>query len=411
MERTRVHYIDGLRACAVLGVIACHAALLMPAWASITTVSAGVPWYWLGHALVDGAHGVDLFFVLSGFCLAYPTLARIQRDGSSAFDLARFATHRLVRILPPYVLSIAVFSVFAAAAYLHSGGFTFPEAGHVSAADYFRQFLFLDRGTTMVNSNFWTLAVEFRWYFIFPLCLAAWVWAPRLLGVLIVGAVVLYSQTRLYTIDLGVLPAFLLGIVAADWHLRRHSIVRYALPLAGMALVVGVLTEPWATMPGPDGLVFRSFFLQSNFGWQLAAFFFVLAAGRDGLLKRLLSIPALVSAGVASYSIYLMHAPLMFIAASRLSHVSPPVAFGALAVVGIASGYLFWWVAERRFTEDPGRAAWHGRVAPLVCRIFDGLAVPSVVQLAPARAGAPAVPRDVVPRVVPRADVREPERV
>src|ERR1700728_4215260 len=100
----RVEYIDGLRACAVLGVLFCHAALLMPAWASIAVSSTGAPLYWLGHALVEGAHGVGLFFVLSGLCLSYPTIKRLRQNGSAQFDLVRFAAHRIVRIFPPYLI-------------------------------------------------------------------------------------------------------------------------------------------------------------------------------------------------------------------------------------------------------------------------------------------------------------------
>ena len=371
----RTSYIDGLRGCAVLGVIFCHAALLMPAWANIETVSSGVPWYWLGHALVDGSHGVDLFFVLSGFCLAYPTLQRVHAERLASFDVARFATHRLVRILPPYYLSIVVFAGFALFAWVHSGSFSFPEAGKVPALDILRQMFFFDRGTTMVNSNFWTLAVEFRWYFIFPICLLLWVRAPRVFGVLIAALVVLYWQTRLYSIDLGVLPAFLLGIVAADWQIRDHPIRRYALPLTALAIAIALLIEPLTTMPGPDGVVYQSFFLQSNFGWHLAAFFFVLAAGYNGWLKKALSNPAIVATGIASYSIYLMQGPVMIVAAPRLAAIKAPFVFALLVCIALVAGFAFWWCVEKSFSQGPSRARWHAFVSPYVLRVFAWLRV------------------------------------
>jgi peptidoglycan/LPS O-acetylase OafA/YrhL len=382
LQRTsRVPYIDGLRACAVIGVICCHSALLMPAWGNIAATSTGIPWYWLGHALVDGAHGVDLFFVLSGFCLSYPTLARIHREGSAPFDLVRFATHRFVRIFPPYVLSIVVFAAFGLAIFAHSGTFEFPEAGHVSALDVARQILFLDRGTTMVNSNFWTLAVEFRWYFIFPACLALWLWGGRIYLVAILAVVVLYAQTRVYNIDLGVLPAFLLGIVAADIQIRDLPIRRYALLLTPVALVAAILTERFSSMPGPDGSVYRSFYLQSDFAWHLTAFFFVIAAGENPLLKRVLSNSALVFVGIASYSIYLMHAPLMFLTAPHLGHVRPAIAFFVLLGVGLFAGMCFWWAVERWFTEGTSRARWHARVYPYVHAAVTWLRIPAVLHL------------------------------
>ena len=64
----RLAYIDGLRACAALGVICCHTALITPIWGAGGSWPSNRVLAWLGHALFDGAHGVDLFFVLSRFC-------------------------------------------------------------------------------------------------------------------------------------------------------------------------------------------------------------------------------------------------------------------------------------------------------------------------------------------------------
>src|SRR5579872_2838914 len=84
----RLAYIDVLRAVAVLMVVTLHAGIL--------------PWGYLG---------VDLFFILSGFCLSYPTLAKLHRDGATSFDLRAFAARRLVRIVPPYYAAIAMMLV------------------------------------------------------------------------------------------------------------------------------------------------------------------------------------------------------------------------------------------------------------------------------------------------------------
>ena len=72
------HYlaeIDGLRAVAVLGVIAFHASRIIP----------------------GGFVGVDIFFVISGFLIS----SIIFRDlDSSKFSLAKFWERRIKRILP-----------------------------------------------------------------------------------------------------------------------------------------------------------------------------------------------------------------------------------------------------------------------------------------------------------------------
>src|SRR5690242_19069564 len=60
--RHRIAYVDGLRAVAVLLVVAFHAA-------KYSGMSPAGP---MASLLRAGSHGVDLFFVLSGFCLSYP---------------------------------------------------------------------------------------------------------------------------------------------------------------------------------------------------------------------------------------------------------------------------------------------------------------------------------------------------
>ena len=75
VPKHRIGYIDGLRAVAVLSVVACHCASIYPADFTQHPI--------LWRTLLAGKHGVDLFFVLSGFCLAYPTLKRLREQGQS----------------------------------------------------------------------------------------------------------------------------------------------------------------------------------------------------------------------------------------------------------------------------------------------------------------------------------------
>lgn len=301
----RVAYIDGLRGIAALGVIFCHTALLTPMWANVLTSPASVPLPWLAHALVDGAHGVDLFFVLSGFCLAYPSLARLHARGHAGFDIVRFATHRIVRILPPYYLATGLFLVLAVGAWLHSGHFRTPGTEEFRLHDILGQLLLLDRGVHLASPPFWTLIVEMRWYLFFPIVLFVFVRAPRVFLALLCGLVIAFWCTRLHDVDIGVAPAFLLGVLAADLDIREHPVRRYALPLTGAALIVALLIEPWVVMPNVQGVDVQAFLWQTNLGWHLTAFFAVLAAGRVAWLRNLLSLPLPVFLGGASYSIYL----------------------------------------------------------------------------------------------------------
>jgi peptidoglycan/LPS O-acetylase OafA/YrhL len=345
----RIGYVDGLRAIAVLSVVIVHASVGV-------TDPARMP----GFLLRCGMHGVDLFFVISGFCLSYPTLSTIYDKGQATFDVAAFACRRIVRIVPPYYAAIAVL----AAAALFAGA-------QLHVRDVVEQLLFLDRHgqAHMLNSSFWTLPVEFRWYIVFPVLLWVFLRSRRAFAIIAILAAC-STVTKAWSEDLLILPAFMLGIVAADVQCRRPRWTVAALPAAACFTVLGIFTTPanWDNYAYP--------------AWQAAAFFFVVAAGSTPWLTRILSTRLLWAIGVASYSIYLIHGPVIDFA---MSHgVYPPVA----AAAGLAAGLLFWIVAERPFIDGPVRARILSELRAFMPRWFRSAGLPAAVEL---RAGDAAL--------------------
>ena len=338
----RIAYIDGLRAIAVLSVVIEH-----------TASFRRDPHLFPGYILRTGMHGVDLFFVISGFCLSYPVLSKLHSTGSGALDLARFAAHRIVRILPPYYIAIVLLAVAAFA----SGTF-------ISGLDVVKQMLFFDRAEQglLLNSSFWTLSIEFRWYALFPLMLLLWVRAPRAFGLLAL-LFACSTATLFSSVDILILPAFMLGIVAADAHLRGFRFVRLALPAFVVLAVAGTLLTPasWTNYAHPI--------------WQLCAFALVLAAGSIGVLQRALSTRILAAIGTASYSIYLVHGPV--ISFFQEHGMAAPLA----ALCGVAAGCVFWAIAERPFTQGPLRERLHRDIAAFLPRWFAFLKIPVTLQL------------------------------
>jgi peptidoglycan/LPS O-acetylase OafA/YrhL len=81
----------------------------------------------------------------------------------------------------------------------------------------------------------------------------------------------------------------------------------------------------------------------------------LLAANPSGAVSRVLSTPRLVAVGVFSYSVYLVHAPLvhLFWLALRRTHLSPDATFFVLAVICmpiiVLLSYGFHWLFERPF--------------------------------------------------------------
>ncbi len=374
--RARLAYIDGLRAFAALAVIVDHTALMMPMWTRMG-IDTHLPAYWLGHVLVDGAHGVDLFFVLSGFCLAYPTLARFHATGLRSFDAVRFAVHRIVRILPPYYIATALLLGAAFVASLKTGRFNTPGSPPLHPSDLLGQLLLLDRNVALASSPFWTLLVEFRWYCLFPVLLFVFMRARN--GFLTIAglAYVAYFFTRMHNLDLGLLPAFMLGILAADLTLTQNRICRYALPLCAVALVAAILLEPFTSMPDNFGFDQQEFFWQTNPGWHFVAFFFVLAAGRTRWLRSILSVPALAFLGVASYSIYLMHYPVVVYVGTRLMKHNSPIGYVVTVVSAVAVGVLFYVAFEQWFCGGIVRARLYAWLTPKARAVAAWLTLPA----------------------------------
>lgn len=373
----RIRYVDGLRALAVLLVVAHHVMLHSPA---LHTPIAFAGWQ---HLMLEGSHGVDLFFVLSGFCLSYPVLQRLHSEHAARFAVTRYFAKRIVRIVPPYYAAVVLMLLVPAA-----------RAG-VGATDVIKQLLFLDWHTAFLNGSFWTLCVEFRWYFLFPIALALWIRAPRAFWAVASASVLLYGITRVHAPDVGTLLPFMLGIAAADFEIRAVRTERLALVLLPIAILCALVLEQSASMPSPYGAESSIFFVQTNPGWQIAAFAFVLLAGRVSTLRGVLSFAPLVAVGIASYSIYLVHEPVVTMLQTRL-HV-PFTGSMLLSYAGaLAVGFAFWALFEREWMSGSLKARAIAFLEPGLARAANALQIPLHVPFweTPATQRAAAAPED-----------------
>jgi peptidoglycan/LPS O-acetylase OafA/YrhL len=332
MPTRRIGYIDGLRAIAVFGVLAYHAALHSRSENLYAAPSSPIMLF-----LRQGCHGVDLFFVLSGFCLAYPTLRRLRAERSTVFDVTGFFARRIVRIVPPYYAAIALFVGLLFLLPRVGLALPIPAMPHFSWLSVLRNALFLDGNGEYLNGSFWTLAIEFRWYLLFPVALWIWARSPRAFLAtlaLAIGA----SATQSHSLDVAALPAFMLGIVAADLHVRESSLSRFAMPAFAVALCYSVVITRSDWMNAP------------NVPWHITMFLFVVAAGATPWMARVLSVRALTFFGIASYSIYLVHEPIVVLL--QLHGINPLMASACALVAGV----IFWAIAERPVVETALRS-------------------------------------------------------
>ena len=370
----RLEGIDGLRG------LACLMVMLYHSWAHFGHIAGpslhlgGLqvrPLYFFGY----GYGGVDVFFVLSGFCLAYPIMSRPGR----AVDWKQYAINRVRRIIPPYWAALIMFGVFALliSHYKIEPLVSAQVLGWPGIRQLIYSFLLI---SISFNSSFWTLPVEWRWYFVLPLLILLWrrVGGPMLvLFTLAVSllAIEFFQPSHLEKIKflVSVLPSFLflfgLGILAAQMSCDRGRLAKFFVIITYPGIAVGLVLIGIFGMSlnaiGTDRTLPRLFI------WGPFAFFLVLAAINDGPIKRLTNWRPLVFVGTFSYSLYLVHEPFLRAAAAFIlpRHWSAALEilcqFVLLPVVLVGFAYLFFLVAEKPFLRRPVKKAIEAEQHPV----------------------------------------------
>jgi len=365
---SHIRPLDGLRGIAILLVVVPHLAM--------AGMLSGPRW--LSQSAVSLAHGVDLFFVLSGFGLAYPLLAGRWARKAVRLDLLTYAFNRCYRILPAFYAAMVIAFVAALVARA-SGHFTNGDLLFLPHSLYeaLAPLVLFDRGNLPDNPNLWTIAVQFRWYAVFPLLLLVWMKSPRAFGLLACCAWTGYLFTRERTIDLGTITLFMLGIVAAELIVRRHRLLKYAIVLLPIALAAAFAWDPHATVPDPWGGDVHFVGQPTSLPWQLAAFALVLIAPTMEPVRAVLSWRPLVWLGTASFSIYLVHLPVIAVVFAKFGTGGGAIAFVAI----FAAGFAFWWCVERPLTDGTRRRQLRERALPALARTFAWLGLPQSVTL------------------------------
>lgn len=365
----RVEGVDALRGLAAIAVFVCH---IGGYWGFLDLPGK------LPQLVAAGAHGVDVFIVISGFCLALP-LAGHRRP----LRVPQFYGRRAWRILPPYYVALAIAAVLA----------LLPATWHLTVA---RQatlgdvLLHLVTGQAWVpgevgtiNGSLWSVALEVQLYLLFPLLVLAW----RRWGIVpvLVGAVALDLAWRGSgalggPAPLGsdlVVPArldqFVAGMACAvairagfTWSVRRGLVVFAIATLAALGtstLDLGVFT---------------------GVAWAAAGSSAVLLLA--GPLGRALGGSALDRFGARSFSFYLLHQPVLLVGAPVVALL--PGGMPVQLVVGGAIAFLVTVAAAElmyRGVELPSHHAGRRRF-------------PVTVALPPR---APAATRDDLPEPTP----------
>ncbi len=156
--------IESLRAVAALSVLVCHVTLF---YFVLGTANQGFVDPSTGEQLLyAGGFGVALFFALTGYLIFRPFVKRMYGNGP-AIPLGVYATNRLLRIVPLYLVCMAIVLALQGE----------------SLSTWIRFFTFTQNLSAetagQINGPAWSLAVELQFYVLLPVFAFAVGWLSR----------------------------------------------------------------------------------------------------------------------------------------------------------------------------------------------------------------------------------------
>jgi len=333
------HYrpdIDGLRAIAVLAVLLFHA----------------------DFPFASGGYiGVDIFFVISGFLITRNILFSIE---NKTFSFKEFYLRRAQRLLPALFFTLLVVFILGLFMFspIHlerlgqsllyttlsvSNFFFWGETGYFNDAAEFKPLL-----------HTWSLGIEEQFYLLWPMLLVGLSLFQKqfiiVLFLLISGVCSLYYSQQLLA-DQQAASFFLLPFRVFEfsigalciWLIKaqpKNTLMLELLLMLGLGLIVWSMVTYTEILPFPGYSA-----LVPCIGAAL-----IIVAGQAPITGTLLRNKLMVGIGLISYSVYLIHWPLLVFYKYWTFIPTPTWKINVLLVTSIVIGYFMW-----RFIETPFR--------------------------------------------------------
>ena len=351
-----IPWLDELRGIAVLFVYVFHSlvasyAIYSIPWKGWLPDLAAVPLsFSMFLPFFFGGAGVAIFFTLSGFCI------HLSHARSSDSSLRSYAWRRFTMIYPPYLMAMLLF--------LFIPPFGSLDLSQPRLLQLFSHMLLIHNfsATTLfgINASFWSIAIEMQLYVLYPLILAiaarkGWgraIAATALVEIGLRGLMAFGWSTGvdlvpfwLTSSPLNYVMSWSLGTWVADAYVRQRPLPLHSHSVVGWGLLS----------------VASMFFLPT------APFMFLLISvtTATGISKALhnsvTSITPFPKAiglvGLASYSVYLLHQPILLIAISAshnlgLTANAHPLVDVALCLLVFFPILLFSWISYQ-YIEVP----------------------------------------------------------
>lgn len=317
-RKIHLDFIEGMRATAALVVLVNHAygQIWNEAAHEYPPPVLGI----LTYSLAVGHLAVSVFIAISGFCLMMPVT---RGSGELQGGWLLFFKRRARRILPPYYAALLLSLALIVTIIGKPTGTLWDVCIGIRLTDLISHFVLMQHffGTGKINYAFWSISLEWQIYFLFPLLVLCFKRFGAPLTVLVALALgysvpifVDASHERILRANLHFFGLFALGMAAARVAFakeERIAKVRGQVPWALVALGLIALMV---------GLVAHWGWLESQYHWPLLDVFSASTAGalliaamqsEKNPVRRVFEVKPLVWVGRFSYSLYLIHAPLM----------------------------------------------------------------------------------------------------
>lgn len=363
-------HLDGLRALAAMYVVLHHT--VAQEGDSLLTRFGKI----INGLFRYGHYSVDLFIVLSGFCLMLPIMNKQYELAGGPFT---FFKKRARRILPPYFFGIAVSLLLIYFFVGEKTGTHWDISIPVVMKDiYTHLFLVHDFWETTaykINHAFWSISVECRIYLLFPFLVIIWkkfgstvalittIITCILIRVVLELLLPTYPDINTWSGVNPYLLLFALGMLAAEFsYADKYAVYREKMPwgiiTVAMILAIAYISYHPVSIKGYN-LMEITDIIVGVFAFALLVL--VSTPTKNGTTHwttKILSWRPLVFIGTFAYSIYLLHAPLIQLIwqllkpfnLSTLSITVIGLSIGTPLIIG--ASYLFFIAFERPFLKS-----------------------------------------------------------
>ncbi|MCE9559073.1 MAG: acyltransferase [Armatimonadetes bacterium] len=351
-----MHSIEGMRGLAALYVVLGHFCTMADPLRKETGVWANLmrP-FWYGHLAVAA------FIVLSGFCLQ---MSLFKGDANGGLgDLRKFLIRRCRRILPPYYACLALSLVVCVFVTTKHTGMPWSQYVPVTRGALVSHLLMFHNLSPdwmyKINGVLWSIAIEFQLYLLFPTFVRGL--TTRFGGILVtlVGLAVVYGVVA-NPILAKFYPwygfLFLVGMVAARFAFgpRKELVSR---PLVGTMTIAGLFGVS-AALSASKVVMWADLAM----GLVVAATL-ILISNPKSTVGKILGFRPLAFVGTFSYSLYLIHHPILQVITHNLlkrgyrgvSELLPLFLELGLPLILVLS-YAFFWCFERPFIGKKANA-------------------------------------------------------